>query len=206
MACVIEKHPFKQLIKPDTKYLVIGTFPAQKKNLQYQFFYSGKRNNFWKIIEGVYNHQFVHNNLGAAVFEREVFLQSKQIGMTDMHEVCWRNGYSAEDSALYSIKLRDIFSILTEFPSIERLILTSRTKGYGVVGLLETYFIQQGKQFPSLKVRHDKIMIGEFVHNERRIEILVPYSPSPRLTDEGRTTIPELIKMYGYCLQELIVP
>lgn len=195
----IEKHPFETFIEDDAKYLIIGTFPIQIKNLQFDFYYSGKENYFWKIMEYVFNYEFKFHSGNDAVIERKQFLSNRKIGMTDMYEKCYRkNGFSTDES-LFIITLRDIFSMLEKHPTIDTLILTSRTEVIGALGLLKTYFIQNNLELRKPE-KYDKIMISDFVFNERKIEVLVPYSPSARVVGEGKTNVNEVAEMYRYCL------
>lgn len=168
--------------------------------MTYNFFYSGKENNFWTIIQNVFIEDFKHFDSVEAVLERQAFLQKTKIGITDMHEVCYRRNISSSDKDLFIIKLKNIFTLLDEHLSIERLILTSRTEVFGALGLLKTYFIQNNEPFPKVTKRTDKILEGTFSYKGRNIRIVVPYSPSPRLIKDNITTINELNTMYTYCL------
>lgn len=197
----IEKHPFDTVTFPGVKYLVIGTFPTHKDNFRYDFFYSGKENLFWEIIETVFKHTFQFHSDKKAVKERQDFLKAKNIGMTDMYEMCYRKNNYSTDENLFPIILTDIFSLLDKNSTIERLILTSRTEVFGALGLLKTYFLQKHKVFPTIVKRPDKIMEGQFRFKERDIKIFIPYSPSPRLLNDNRTTKYELFEMYKVCLK-----
>lgn len=197
----IEEHPFETYLPSNAKLLIIGTFPTQKNNFRFKFFYSGKENSFWNIIEKVFKHTFKYNEGEEAVEERKAFLQSKAIGITDMHEKCYRKNNFSTDENLFPIILKDIFTLLDEHSSIKRMLLTSRTEVFGALGLLKTFFMQKGVPFTDLKKRTDKILEGSFIHNGRRIEILIPYSPSSRVLKEGRITLQELVKMYSVCLK-----
>lgn len=196
----IEEHPFETFVPENAEVLIIGTFPTHNNNHRFNFFYSGKDNSFWSIIEQVFKLSFQHDIGNKAVEERKAFLKSKGIGITDMHEKCYRkNGYSTDEN-LFPIILKDIFAILDEHASIKRIVLTSRTEVFGALGLLKTYFLQKGLELEQPEKRTDKVLEGSFVYKEREIEVLVPYSPSPRLIEKGTTTMEELVKMYRQCL------
>lgn len=199
----IESHPFETLINPDTKLLVVGTFPTYKENYRdtYTFFYAGKDNNFWRIIEQVFTHTFRYNRGNKAVEERKQFLTQNKIGMTDMHEKCYRINQKSGDEFLYPIILKDIFSLLNQPNSIERIILTSRTEIFGALGLLKTYFLQHDFELEELERRSDNILEGGFKHNNKYINIFVPYSPSPRVLEKRNITFEEVVKMYSTCLK-----
>jgi len=197
----VEKHPFEPLTFPGIKFLIIGTFPTYKDNLKYNFFYSGKENLFWEIIEDVFKHSFHFQSNQDAVNERREFLMANGIGMTDMHQMCYRKNKLSTDENLFPIILTDIFSLLEQHLTIERLILTSRTEVFGALGLLHTYFLHQHDKLPSLTRRQDKILEGQFSFKNRTIKIYVPYSPSPRLITDKRTSKQELVEMYKICIK-----
>lgn len=196
----VEEHPFDNFIPLNSKYLILGTFPTHKSNSRFNFYYSGQHNNFWKIIEKVYNISFKHNEGNKAIEERKKVLELNRIGITDMHQKCYRNNKYSTDENLFPIILNDIFSLLDAQVSIKTIVLTSRSEIFGALGLLKTYFLQKGLVLEQPEKRLDKILKGSFLYNKREIEILVPYSPSPRLIEKGKTTLDELIKMYKYCL------
>lgn len=195
----IEEHPFETYVPSNAKFLIIGTFPTHPSNFRFKFFYSGKKNSFWNIIEKVFNHSFKYNEGDKAVEERKTFLKSKTIGITDMHEKCYRKSNSADEN-LFPIILKDIFSILDEHTAINRIILTSRTEVFGALGLLKTYFLQKGLELEQPEKREDKVLVGSFIYNEREIEVLVPYSPSATIFKSNNITPEEVVQMYRHCL------
>ncbi len=196
----IEVHPFETFVPLNAKYLIIGTFPTHKNNFRFKFFYSGKDNSFWNIIEKVFKYTFKHNEGEKAVEERKEFLQSYSIGITDMHEKCYRKNNYSTDENLFPIILKDIFAILDEHSSIERLILTSRTEVFGALGLLKTYFLQRGLELEQPERQKDKVLEGIFLYKEREIAILVPYSPSARVFESNNITPEAVVQMYRRCL------
>ena len=163
-------------------------------------FYSGKDNSFWKILEQVFNCTFKYNDGEEAVEERKLFQSSQGIGITDMHQLCYRKNDFSTDESLFPIILNDIFSILDNNLFLERFIITSRSEIFGALGLLKTYFLQHHLKLPELERRADKILKGSFIYKDREIRVLVPYSPSPRLIKSKTSSIEELVKMYQYCL------
>lgn len=194
-------HPFEPFIPKGAKTLVIGTFPTRSGNFQFPFYYSGKDNRFWPVMENVYRLRFKHHAGKNAVDERKEFLASKQIGITDMLLKCYRLAEKSQDKHLYPILLNDIFSILDQHDSIDCLLLTSRTEVYGALGLLNIHFQSEGRtlEYP-VRNRHN-ILEGGFQHNTRNIEILVPISPSP--SAEKSADLETLIEMYKLCLIEI---
>ena len=196
----VEEHPFETFVPSNAKFLIIGTFPTHKNNFRFKFFYSGKDNTFWNIIEKVFNNSFKHNDGDKAVEERKTFLKSKTIGITDMHEKCYRKNSHSTDENLFPIILKDIFSILDEHTTIKRIILTSRTEVFGALGLFKTYFLQKGLELEQPEKQQDKVLEGSFIYKEREIEVLVPYSPSARVFESNDISPEEAVHMYRHCL------
>lgn len=195
----IEEHPFGSYIPQNAKILIIGTFPTHNRNLKFDFYYSGKDNLFWGIIEKVFDHSFSHFEGVLAVEERKSFLDSKSIGVADMHKLCYRKNNMSTDENLHPIILNDIFLILDEYHSIHRIVLTSRTEVYGALGLLKTYFLQNGLELNHPEKRNDRVLEGTFIYKRRKFKLLVPYSTSPRLLKRN-IKMDELIYMYSQCL------
>ena len=54
---MIETHPFGAYTPKNSKYLLLGSFAGQNKDFSTHefFFYVTKRNQFWTILESVYN-------------------------------------------------------------------------------------------------------------------------------------------------------
>lgn len=197
----IEYHPFETTIANNAEILIIGTFPSYNLNRNYKFYYSSNGNLFWEILSSIYKYKFIYACGDDAVNERKRFLEAKKIGITDMHEICYRKEKSSSDNDLHVIKLTDIFGLLRDHSNVKKIILTSRTEIFGALGLLKTYFIQQNCVFPETRKRYDKIIEANYKFEGRDIKILVPYSPSTRVVKSNKNiTKNQIISMYNSCL------
>ncbi len=198
-----EEHHFSTFIPENVTTLIIGTFPTHKNNYKntFGFYYGSKDNNFWKVIEQTFDYNFEFHQGEAAVEERKEFFRKNKIGITDMIANCYRKGRSSSDTSLYPLELMDIVGLLNQFASIEKLVLTSRSGMVSTLGLFKVHLLQKNIETPKLTQKGDKIIEGSFQHNNRNINVLVPYSTSPKLINDGITTLEELVKMYTYCLK-----
>ena len=197
----IEEHPFNGFHIPENAdILIIGTFPTYRGNSQFDFFYSGENNLFWEVIGKVFNHTFKFNAGDEAVKERTSFLGKRGIGITDMHLKCYRKNKMSGDEYLFPIILNDIFELLNINSSIKTIVLTSRTEAIGALGLLKTYFLQKGLELKQPKPVNGKVLGGVFQHGMREIKVLVSYSTSPRVLEDGKISKADLVEMYRYCL------
>ena len=64
---VIEYHPFGEFMPSEIDYLLLGSFPTKDTQLQ-SFYYTSKRNQFWKIMEHVYSRKLNTLNLQKQLF------------------------------------------------------------------------------------------------------------------------------------------
>src|SRR6185369_9430987 len=96
----IERHAFGSFVPNDASILIIGTFPTIKKNWSFNFFYTNKRNQFWKLISDIYVHKWEYLEGGAATKERKELLSINRIAITDMIEEGIRRDNNASDRNL----------------------------------------------------------------------------------------------------------
>ncbi len=186
-------HPFKDHFPPLSKYLIIGTFPAHKRN--FEFYYSGEGNRFWEILTTAYEQNLKYFSGIKAIEERKNFLSANLIAMTDMHQLCYRKNNSSGDEHLYPVFLNDIFALLDNNKTIDTLVLTSRTDAVGALGLFKIYFMQKGISIPEFQILKNNLLYSTFRRNEKTIDIYVPISPSKRIEDYPTK---KLVEMYKY--------
>lgn len=75
-----------------------------------------------------------------------------------MLDKAYRKNGKSHYEYIYPIRFRDIFSILRNHKTIETIVLTSRTKIVGALGLFETYLLLHKLDVPILskgKVEED---------------------------------------------------
>jgi hypoxanthine-DNA glycosylase len=108
---MIEKHPFKPFIPKNCRVLVIGSFPGKESTQEkrkYDWFYGANRNQFWKLLETVYNLELKTKN------DKQKLFEQMKIGITDIIESCERIENSNSDSNLinkvYNSKINEIIN------------------------------------------------------------------------------------------------
>jgi hypoxanthine-DNA glycosylase len=101
----LEYHPFGNFIPPNTRYLVVGTFPGRQYS-QRSFdeneadataFSYGGRNQFWRILEKIYGIE-----LPTRTAKKQLF-HDLNIGLIDLIHACKRKNQSNQDSDLTDI-------------------------------------------------------------------------------------------------------
>ena len=119
---ILEVHPFGALVSPDTRYLVVGTFPgrqfSQRSSAENEadvlaFSYGG-RNQFWRIMEKIYAVE-----LPDRASKQQLF-KEKQLGMMDLIAACRRKKDSNLDT--------DLTDIVWNKPAFEHLFATQEIR------------------------------------------------------------------------------
>jgi hypoxanthine-DNA glycosylase len=151
---MIETHPFKPFVPHGAKYLILGSFIALKrpKDLFYDWYYGSKRNQFWKILEKVYNLRLPDKKT-----KQKLFSELK-VAITDIICKCERKAENSLDTSLVNCTYNfGVISKLLKENHIEKVFFTSR-------------FVE--KEFK----KHFKNLISKYP----KIKLITLPSPSPR--------------------------
>lgn len=76
-------HPFKPILYPDSKILILGSFPSVISRKQ-NFYYANPRNRFWQILEILFCCSLTSKNPD----EKEIFLKKYKIALFDICLEC----------------------------------------------------------------------------------------------------------------------
>ncbi|MEK7168988.1 MAG: hypothetical protein AAB778_03180 [Patescibacteria group bacterium] len=151
---MIEKHAFGDFVPKNTKYLMLGSFTAKKSDtdLSYDWFYCTKRNQFWAIIEKVYNLNLPDKESKVNLFTR------LGIAFSDMILTCERKDNNSSDLNLinFTYNKAGVRKIVSE-NNIEKVFFSSR-------------FVE--KEFKS--------KFKELINDFSNVEFITLPSPSPR--------------------------
>jgi hypoxanthine-DNA glycosylase len=136
----MEKHPFGSFVPKKARYLLLGSFTGKQT---YDWFYGTKRNQFWLIIEKVYDVK-LNNKL-----EKQVLFTKLNLAITDIILSCERKENSNLDNNLVNIAFNTqaIKKILRE-NKIKKIFFTSRF----VEKLFLKQFKETVKQYPEIKL------------------------------------------------------
>ncbi|MGB4774634.1 MAG: DNA-deoxyinosine glycosylase [Daejeonella sp.] len=121
---MIEYHPFKPFIPESSNTLIIGSFPGKQstqKPKDKDWFYSASRNQFWKILEIVFEKNLSSFN------DKQQILRENKIAITDIILSCERKENKNSDVNLINKKYNQeaIDLILTKNP-ISKILFTSK--------------------------------------------------------------------------------
>jgi len=113
-------HPFKPIIFETSEILILGTFPSIK-SFENEFYYSHPKNHFWKILSIIFNENEPKN-----IEEKINFLKKHKIALWDTICECKRKKGNSRDDNLTDIKPCPIEELLTNYPKIKKVAVTSR--------------------------------------------------------------------------------
>ena len=122
---MIEPHPYAPFEPDNATVLILGSFPGleqtRKLNEEQEWFYSAKRNKFWRIIETVYDIPVTSVEDKKSIFER------KGIAITDIVLSARRKKESNLDKFLDIVEYNTtaIQKIISN-PLIKKVYFTSR--------------------------------------------------------------------------------
>ncbi|KIM09328.1 MAG: hypothetical protein KU28_01505 [Sulfurovum sp. PC08-66] len=110
-------HPFDPIIFPDSKVLILGTFPSLD-SFGNGFYYAHKRNQFWTILSTIFGVTLKTND------DKIALLRANQIALWDVIASCERR--NSADTNLKAIVPNDFDVLLSHYPSIERIVFTGQ--------------------------------------------------------------------------------
>lgn len=125
---------FQSIIDERSRILILGSMPGVE-SLRLQQYYANPRNQFWKIIYGIFD-----AGPGQAYEERISFIKSKNIALWDVIENCYREG--SLDSKIREEQVNDFRGLYNAYPNV-KTILFNGGKAY------ETYKKWIGFGMPS---------------------------------------------------------
>lgn len=188
-----ETHPWKWYVPQKSNVLIIGTFPPTKRNWSYHFFYPNKQNLFWPVMSRLANTELTLFSGAAAVQERKEILELLKVAVTDMGLEIGRKENSSLDEHLTAIEYMNIFKILNDHPSINKIIFTSSSGPVSASKWFTEYL--KSKNIPHKFPKGSKPLRSEFKFEKRIIQLVILYSPSRRAAN--RISFEKLVDMYG---------
>ncbi|MGN6531438.1 MAG: uracil-DNA glycosylase family protein [Ginsengibacter sp.] len=157
----IETHPYKAFIPKNVTAIIIGSFPGREVTHKVltgdEWFYGAKRNQFWKIISGVYQTELITKAQKQDLFNKH------GIGIVDIFLKIKRKENNNMDSNLEVIEFNDhaIKEILKN-PNIKSIFFTSKFVEKAFLKLFPE--IQIGQSLPSPSPRFARMSLAEKIN------------------------------------------
>ena len=120
---MIEKHPFEAFVPEQCETLILGSFPGKQSTRvkrENDWFYSANRNQFWKILELIYD-----LNLDKKENKQNLFKKLK-IGITDIIASCERKDDKNSDKNLINKEYNKEIAVILEKHPIKKILFTSK--------------------------------------------------------------------------------
>lgn len=176
------QHPYAPFIPENATKLIVGTLPPPRfstgelKEGDVDFCYGSRDGMLWQIIDQIFHLGLKYENTREAIEQREQFLITHGIGISDMVESCTREKVDASDIGMTDVILRDQIDILRRHPSIHTLLFTGGNSKNGP----EYFFRKLLKKYDlSLKViANDVPRVHQFVLDGQTINTISLIAPS----------------------------
>jgi hypoxanthine-DNA glycosylase len=140
---LIETHPFEAFVPKGIEYLIVGSFPGREHTQspvpEGQWFYGARRNQFWKILEEVYDRELKHRS------EKEALFTELRMGITDVIRRAMRLENTNLDQNLDIIEYNhDRIGEILKKKTLKKVFFTSR--------FVEKVFKQAFPDYPNTEV------------------------------------------------------
>ena len=112
------RHPFPAIYAPDSRILILGSFPSVKSREQ-RFFYGHPQNRFWRVLAAL-----LGTSVPQTVEEKQDFLLAHRIALWDVIASCEITGSS--DASIRNAVPNDLTPIL-ETASIRQIFTNGGT-------------------------------------------------------------------------------
>ena len=110
-------HPFGPLFGPESRILILGSFPSVKSREQ-NFFYGHPQNRFWKVIAALFDRP-----VPATIPEKKELILRHGLALWDSIASCVITGSS--DASIRDVRANDLRMILDNSP-IEKICCNGR--------------------------------------------------------------------------------
>lgn len=112
------KHPFGAVYAPDSRILILGSFPSVKSREQ-NFFYGHPQNRFWRVAAAVFG-----DEVPESIEDKKAFLLKNKIALWDVIASCEITG--SADSSIKNTQVNDFSQILSA-AKIEKIFVNGKT-------------------------------------------------------------------------------
>lgn len=126
----IENHPLTPFLPANSKLLMLGSFPPQKKRWSMDFYYPNLNNDMWRIFGILFfndKEYFLNETRKAFCRERIIdFLNEKGIALFDTASSIRRLQDNASDKFLEVVEPTDVAALLRQIPECKAIVTTGQ--------------------------------------------------------------------------------
>ena len=124
MSNKVVQHPFDAIVDNHSKILILGSFPSLK-SFEQNFYYAHPRNQFWPIMEQLFNVTLKSND------ERRDFALQHGIALWDTYGALRREDGNSSDANLKDLEPNDFHAFFKKYPNIRHVFFTGRKAEQG---------------------------------------------------------------------------
>lgn len=125
-----ERHPLRPFLPENTRLLMLGSFPPQRKRWSMEFFYPNLQNDMWRIVGLLATGDKTHFlTADGRRFDRpriEAFCRERGIALYDTAEEVIRLKDNASDNFLQVVREVDLGALLRAIPACRTIVTTGQ--------------------------------------------------------------------------------
>jgi len=125
----IEHHPLEPFVFPDSKILMLGSFPPKRERWSMDFYYPNFQNDMWRIFGLVFENDknyFLADSKHFDVEKIVSFLKEKGIAISDTACSVIRHKDNASDNFLEIVDPRNIPDLIGQMPVCKAIVTTGQ--------------------------------------------------------------------------------
>ena len=178
------KHPFPPFIPETATKLIVGTLPPprftkrQLREDDVDFCYGSGDGQLWIILDRIFNLELKFENTVEAVEQRKSFLEERGIGICDVVESSRREKIDASDLGMQKVELRDMITILREYPKVNTLLFTGGNSKNGPEYFFRKYLKESDHEIKLKVISNKSPRMHQFVLDGRLIKTVSLIAPS----------------------------
>jgi len=138
----VEEHPLGFFSFPDSKILMMGSFPPPKKRWVMDFYYPNRNNDMWRIFGLIFFNDGFHfltpDRKHYKEAELRAFLRTKGFALGDTAQAVIREKNNASDKHLIVVRPLDLAQVLQGMPQCHTLITTGQKSSDILAPILHT--------------------------------------------------------------------
>ena len=123
-----ERHPLQPFLPPESRILLLGSFPPQRKRWSMEFFYPNLQNDMWRVVGWLFFGDRDHFlTADRKAFDRahiERFCRVRGIAIYDTSEEVILLKNNASDASLQVVREVDLEALLAQIPTCRTIVAT----------------------------------------------------------------------------------
>jgi G:T/U-mismatch repair DNA glycosylase len=150
MASFEHIHPYEPFLFDSARKWIVGTLPPPRfaqgilRPGDVDFCYGSRDGQLWPILNEIFKLDLAFETTDKAIEQRKNFLFQRGIGICDIVGRADRERMDASDLGMKNIELRDLFSILSDYPNVTQLLFTGGNSKNGPEYLFRRHLKEKG--------------------------------------------------------------